>query len=53
MNKLWRKYLMWVAIAAVLLPPLIFLRDAYGITDYRGVMLTSARLPMAFARAWI
>lgn len=32
----WRKRLLWAALVAVLLPPLIFLRDVYRIPDYRG-----------------
>lgn len=32
----WRKRLVWAALVAVLLPPLIFLRDVYRIPDYRG-----------------
>lgn len=35
LNK-WRKRLLWVALVAFLLPPLIFLRDVYRIPDYRG-----------------
>lgn len=32
----WRKYLRRAVMIALLLPPLIFLRDVYRIPDYRG-----------------
>ena len=32
----WRKRLVWAALVAVLLPPLVFLQHVYRIPDYRG-----------------
>ena len=32
----WRKRLLWVALVAFSLPPLVFLQNVYRIPDYRG-----------------